>query len=257
MKKKLKLADPEELESGNAVSSSDAEKSSSSASLRKTLDKSRPSDFMRARRPELYSDSKTVAEQSLSRELLEYHLETLTNRKQETQFEYFCRRLAERELCPNLRPQTGPTGGGDSKVDTETYPVSDAISLGWYEGIGREADRERWAFAISAKKDWKTKVASDVKKIIAAKRDYKLIYFLSNQFISDKKRAATEDALAKKYKLPIHILDRSWIIERVFKNDRIDLAAQSLELTVASPTRKSVGPRDLEREEELRELIRK
>jgi hypothetical protein len=255
MMKKHKPTQRDERKTATAESSEDTEKISAGANLRKTLDKSRPSDFMRARRPELYSDSKTFAEKSLSRELLEYHLETLTNRKQETQFEYFCRRLAERELCPNLLPQTGPTGGGDSKVDSETYPVSDAISLGWYEGIGREANRERWAFAFSAKKDWKTKVASDVKKIVGAKRDYKLIYFLSNQFISDKKRAATEDTLAKKYKLAIRILDRSWIVERVFKNDRIELAVQSLALTeVASPTRKRVGPRDLERETELREL---
>jgi hypothetical protein len=44
----------------------------------------RPSDFMRARRPEKFSDSHTVVESRLTRELLEYHLETLTSRKQET-----------------------------------------------------------------------------------------------------------------------------------------------------------------------------
>jgi hypothetical protein len=93
-------------------------------------------------------------------------LETLTRRKQEIEFEHFCRRLSEKEICPNLLPQTGSTGGGDSKVDTETYPVSDEISLRWYEGKGREASQERWAFAFSTKKDWRSKVRSDVEKII-------------------------------------------------------------------------------------------
>ncbi len=160
----------------------------SKGDLGTTIERSRPSDFMRARRPELYSDSRVLAENSLSRELLEYHLETLTNRKQETHFEYFCRRLAEKELCPNLLPQTGPTGGGDSKVDSETYPVAEAISERWYEGIGQEAAQQRWGFAFSAKKDWRTKVASDVEKIVSTNRDYKLIT-LSLQSIHSRQEA--------------------------------------------------------------------
>ena len=130
-----------------------------------------PSQFMRARRPEKFSDSDVIHEPHLTREVFEYHLDTLTNRKQETEFEHFCRRLAEKELCPNLRPQTGPTGGGDSKVDAESYPVADDIAIRWYEGIGREPARERWAFAFSAKKDWQSKVSSDVRGIVQTRRE--------------------------------------------------------------------------------------
>ena len=83
-------------------------------------------EFMRARRPELYSDSMIHSEAQPDRNQFEYHLDTLTNRKQETEFETFARLLAEIEICPNLLPQTGPTGGGDSKVDTETYPVGES-----------------------------------------------------------------------------------------------------------------------------------
>src|SRR5205085_6787281 len=139
-----------------------------------------PSKFIRARRPEIFSDSRTVGEIHLPREVFEYHLDTLTSRKQETEFEHFCRRLAEKELCPNLLPQTGPTGGGDSKVDAETYPVADVISLRWYEGVARSADRERWAFAFSAKKKWRPKIQSDVENIVNTGRGYKLIYFITN-----------------------------------------------------------------------------
>ena len=84
----------------------------------------RPSDFMKARRPYLFSDTEIEAQPTLDRATFEYLLETLTARKQELDFEHFARRLAEKEVCPNLIPQTGPTGGGDSKVDAETYPVS-------------------------------------------------------------------------------------------------------------------------------------
>jgi hypothetical protein len=106
--------------------------------------KLRPSEFMRARRPERFADSKVIEVAKLTAAMFEYQLDTLTSRKQETEFEHFARRLAERELCPNLLPQTGPTGGGDSKVDAETYPVSEEISLRWYQGVGSKADKERW-----------------------------------------------------------------------------------------------------------------
>ena len=81
-----------------------------------------PREFLRARRPQRFSDSVVDEKPTLDRSLLEYHLDTLTNRNQEIQFEHFARRLAEREICPNLLPQTGPMGGGDSKVDSETHP---------------------------------------------------------------------------------------------------------------------------------------
>ena len=140
-----------------------------------------PSDLMRARHPDLFSDTIVDEVERLSKPVFEYHLDSLTSRKQEYEFEYFCRKLAEKEICPNLRPQTGPTGGGDSKVDTETYPVAEEIALRWWSG-SPAAGAERWAFAFSAKKAWKPKVVSDLKSILSTGRGYTVIYFFSNQF---------------------------------------------------------------------------
>ena len=123
-----------------------------------------PKAFLKARRPERFSDSVVQEVAELDRSLLEYHLDSLTSRGQETDFERFARRLCEREICPNLLPQTGPTGGGDSKVDFETYPVTDRLALAWYVGVDSGASHERWAFAFSAKEDWRPKVRSDVAK---------------------------------------------------------------------------------------------
>jgi hypothetical protein len=69
-----------------------------------------PSEFMRGRRPYLFSDSRSETTTELHREVFEHQLETLTSRKEETKFEHFARKLAEKEICPNLLPQTGPTG---------------------------------------------------------------------------------------------------------------------------------------------------
>jgi hypothetical protein len=81
--------------------------------------------------------------------------------------------------------------GGDSKVDSETYPVADAVSLLWYEGVGREAASERWAFAISAKQKWRDKVRPDVKSIVGTQRGYALIYLS----VANISKIKTEPAL--------------------------------------------------------------
>lgn len=210
---------------------------------------------MRARRPELFSDTVLAEEAVPDRSQFEYHLETLTQRKEEIRFEHFCRRLAEKELCPNLLPQTGPTGGGDSKVDTETFPVADIIAERWYVGDSRRAAQERWAFAFSAKRQWRPKVQDDVRKIAGTGREYTLIYFMTNQAVPDRERAVVEDALRKQYGIEVRILDRSWIVDKVIQNRRWDVAYQTLDIQPPHPNLKSIpGPLDVERQSDLDEL---
>ena len=91
-------------------------------------------DFYKKVHPEQFSDSTQVKKGTLDRDFLDFYFETLTSKNLEKTFEEFCRKLAEAEICPNLMPQTGPTGGGDSKVDSETYPVSKDLAELWYYG---------------------------------------------------------------------------------------------------------------------------
>ncbi|MGA3285517.1 MAG: hypothetical protein ABSD57_13805, partial [Verrucomicrobiota bacterium] len=210
-----------------------------------------PHEFLKARRPEKFSDSVVEQRPSLDRSVLEYHLSTLTSRSQEIDFEHFARRLVEKEICPNLLPHTGPTGGGDSKVDAETYPVADALSLAWFTGIGREAATERWAFAFSAKKEWRDKLQSDVAKIVGTGRKYRKAFFVTNQFVKDSLRAQVEDKLSKKYKLDVRVFDRSWILDKVFGNGHQTIAIGELRLSVPVSTNVRTGPLDLQKKSEL------
>ena len=213
-----------------------------------------PREFMRARRPHLFSDTTRENQNKLPKAVFEYHLETLTNRKQEYEFEHFCRKLAERELCPNLRPQTGPSGGGDSKVDSETYPVSERIAARWWIGTP-SSGAERWGFAFSAKRDWKNKVRSDVEKILSTPRNYQLIYFFSNQFIRDKERAGMEDSLSQDTGVRVCIVDRLWIVDKVYSGEHLDLAVSALALEgVETEQVRRIGPNDTARLHELEQL---
>lgn len=216
----------------------------------------KPSDFMRIRRPDEFSDSQVIEEPLLTKSFLEYHLESITNRKQEYLFENFCFELCQKEICPNLVPQSGPIGGGDSKRDTENYPVSKETKNYWYfspEG----ADNEKWAFAFSAMKKWKTKVRDDVRKIANLDRKFDLIYFISNQNISDKNRAEIESELEKTHGIEIRILDRNWIIKKVFENERQSLAIKELNIDIPYQSKRSIGAKDVIRQKDLNELKKK
>ncbi|MFC7516693.1 hypothetical protein ACFQUU_16920 [Herbaspirillum sp. GCM10030257] len=213
-----------------------------------------PRELMRARHPNLFSDSVVESRPVLARPVFEHHLDTLTARKEEYQFEHFCRLIAEKEICPNLRIQTGPTGGGDSKVDSENYPVSDEISDRWWVG-DLAGGSERWAFAFSAKKKWKPKLEADVESVLSTKRDYKRVYFFTNQLVSDKLRASTEDELTRTAGIPVHIMDRNWLTDRVYRHDHLDLAISALQIEDASRQGGvRLGPEDTRRKEELEEL---
>lgn len=213
-----------------------------------------PKAFLKQRHPDSFSDSEIVQTPILDRSMFEYFLDTLTSRSDEIPFENFARELAKRELCPNILPHTGPSGGGDSKVDAETYPVADDLSLVWHIGIGREAANERWAFAFSAKEDWRAKVQSDLAKIRATNRGYTTAFFITNQFVRDKTRAELEDTLREKHGLDVRILDRTWILDKVFGNRHEVLAIEQLGIQVTKREEVKKGPLDAERERELTEL---
>lgn len=210
-----------------------------------------PREFLRARRPERFSDSVTEPVSELDRSILEYHLQSLTSRSQETEFEQFARALIRCDVCPNLLPQTGPTGGGDSKVDSETYPVAEDLAFVWHVGEPSKASSERWAFAFSAKKDWRGKCKSDIKKLVGTEREYKNAYFVTNQYVRDKVRAELEDELRNEHKIDVRIFDLTWILDTVFDNSHQDIAIEKLSVSSSLRKDKRLGPNDLRREQSL------
>lgn len=77
----------------------------------------RQTEAFKKMHPEQFSDSRITQKGKLDRDFLDFYFETLTSKSLDKAFEDFCRHIAEVEICPNLLPQTGPTGGGDSKVE--------------------------------------------------------------------------------------------------------------------------------------------
>jgi hypothetical protein len=74
-----------------------------------------PRDFLKARRPERFSDSVRKEIGKLDRSVLEYQLATLNKRNLELAFEDFAKKLCEKVICPNLLEQTGPVAGDQTK----------------------------------------------------------------------------------------------------------------------------------------------
>lgn len=221
----------------------------------KNLEIKTPSEFYKMRRPEYFSDSKVSYDVVLTKEVLAYELDKISTNQKQDLFEGFCRRLIEKVIAPNLIPQTGPTGGGDGKTDAETFPVSEDISDRWFipeKGWNKD---EKWAFAISAKKTWKPKAESDIKSILSTEREYTRIYFISNQTIPSKQRKEAQDKFIEIYGIDVIILDGVWLLEEIFKNDFIDIAVDSLNLSSVYKDKKVVhGANDIEKERLLKEL---
>lgn len=214
-----------------------------------------PSEFYKIRRPEYFSDSDINYEFELPKEVLALELKNITKNQKENEFELLCRQFSEKLITPNLIPQVGPTGGGDGKTDTETYPVSDSISDRWFVPENGWSKDEKWAFAFSAKEDWKSKVRSDVKNILSTKREYTKIYFISNQLIRSKDRKEIQDKLISEFNIEITILDGEWILEKTFSNNLIGLVVKALnssEVYKKKSTR--LGPKDAQRIQRLDEL---
>lgn len=216
-------------------------------------------EYLRGQHPELFSDAKKKTKPKLCREVLALALQTLSANSKEHQFERYCCELVRRSIAPNLIYQTGPTGGGDSKVDSETFPVDSSLAELWPYPEAEVAAGERWAFAISLKQDWRSKVQSDVRKIKDVEdsqhRGYTKVFFLSNQNISDKKRAEVEDSLRNETGFDVRILDVNWLLEKSLENEQSKLiAVKELGLSEDLLEESDEGILDSQRSARLREI---
>jgi len=218
----------------------------------------KPSEMARQWHPYNFSDSVMEGAPVITKPILDLQLAEITTNRKETEFEEFARQLAQREVCSNLLPQTGPVGGGDSHTDSETVPVSPELALCRYWGNAAAVNGENWAFAFSAKKDFAVKIREDLAKIAALSRKFDQVFFITNQPVPDRRRRELEDELKHKHGFKeVRILDRTWIVEKVLQNDHIDLLRQALRLELPETTTKRAGPRDTANQQKLDKLLAK
>ncbi|MCC5924471.1 MAG: hypothetical protein JJT77_11860 [Crocinitomicaceae bacterium] len=212
----------------------------------------KPSEFYKSRRPEYFSDSQLIQQAVLTRELLSFELSQISTNQKQDQFETLARRLAEKFITPNLIPQVGPTGGGDGKTDFETHPVSVRISDRWFIPENGWENNEKWAFAVSSKSQWKSKLKSDIKSILSTKREYTKIFFFTSQLISSKKKKDAQDECKNEFSIEIIILDAEWILEKTIDNPNvIDLVVEALNLSAVYKPTLILGSKDIARQKKL------
>ena len=212
-----------------------------------------PRDLLKKLHPNQFSDSKVVDKIECPREILDFHLSRLSEQNKHFDFEEFIRKLLEREVCPNLIEETGPAGGGDGKVDTENYPVARDIQNFWWYGLN--GDNDRWAFAISLRKDWKSKCDGDIQKIIDTNRGYTRIFFITNQSIKNDKRLDYQDNKSRETGLEITIIDKTWILNKALNEKNLDLLKL---INITQPIKeKAIGPNDLKKQIRIEKIEKK
>lgn len=213
-----------------------------------------PKEFLKSRRPDKFSNSIEIETGSLDRPQLEYYLATLNTRSQELAFESFSKKVCEKIICSNLLEQTGPVAGGDGKTDTQTFPVSEQNQLLWFEGINDSSHKERWAFGVSTRKDWKTKCKEDVKKIVETERGYTRAFCITNQSVKSDQRSNAEDMLSKEFGIQVTIFDLSWILDQIFKNRLEHIAIESLNIPTQYKRAIELSANDYKKQQELERL---
>ena len=214
-----------------------------------------PYEYYRKFRPEYFSDTKVVYKATLKEEQFQFIMDRLSNDMKHDLFENLTKSLVLRFITPNIIPQTGPSGGGDGKTDLETHPVADEIAERWYVCDGGCRGAEKWAFAISSKEDWKGKVKGDVKKIVETGRGFTRVLFFTNRLIKSKDSKDCEDALSKKYGVPVQIFSQNWFVDKVFRDGCLDIAVKELNLSSEyCENTEEIGPRDKERRKRLNEV---
>lgn len=210
-----------------------------------------PYQFYRKMRPEYFSDSHT--EKAMGEEMFRFFMGNLSKDMKQDQFEEMTRQMLGKLVTPNLIPSTGPAGGGDGKTDLETYSVDDAISEKWYYSDACKGN-EKWAFAISCKEKWGSKMDSDIKKIVGTGRGFNKIYFCTNQLVSSKKKADLYEKYKADYSVDVSILDLNWYKQAVFEEGCYDIAIKTLNLDDQLAEKKVEGSGDKKKREKLTEI---
>ena len=214
-----------------------------------------PKEFLKRRRPEKFSDSSIRETGSLDRVVLEHFLSTLNIRNQELQFEDFAKKICEKIICPNLLEQTGPVAGGDGKTDTQTFPVSEQSKLLWFEGVNETSNKERWAFAVSTRKDWKKKCNEDVLKIKETERGYSKIFCVTNQSAKSNIRSVVEDTLKTQTGIDVRVLDINWLLDQIYKNHFEQLAIETLSIPTQYRREVIFGENDYKKQKRYDEIV--
>ena len=76
--------------------------------------------YYRRLRSNYFSDTETIYETKLTKEVFDLKLQQLSQDKKQSEFENFILAVAARQITPNIKPQTGPDGGGDGDSQTAT-----------------------------------------------------------------------------------------------------------------------------------------
>lgn len=152
--------------------------------------------------------------------VVKHFIETLNRENGGARFEQIAASLAEKEICSNILPSTGPFGGGDKGVDLRTHKtfLKDSSSLfRLYSSTPKSTTKKRIIFAFSIQKTWKTKLEKDVEKIVVKnKLKPDEVCFITNQFVKTKDRETEIKALSKKYpKVDFEIYDGEWVTSQL------------------------------------------
>ena len=174
---------------------------------------------------------------------IRFHLDQLTTRNGQFEFEHLCRHLARARICSNLVPATGPVvGGGDQGRDFETFRSwlgEDPSAQGRFVGM---VSGGAVAFSCTLQRGGlKSKVLGDVTTATESGTTLAGVTAFLGTNMKVALRHELQDRARSEHGVELQILDAEWIAAELSQPEIFWLAVRFLDMpseAAPSPPRK-------------------
>lgn len=164
--------------------------------------------------------------------LVKFGLATLNEENGGSQFEFLAASLAERRICSNIVPSSGPAAAGDRGMDAKTHETDvkeRPLNFRFWKSHEKQVAGKKIIFAFSIDKSWESKIRRDVKKIKKNIDDAQKVCFITNQVIQVNVREDKQKELSEEFGIEVEIFDGTWM-ENCLSDDDYDIAVRYLDL---------------------------
>lgn len=164
--------------------------------------------------------------------LVRFGLATLNEDNGGSRFEFLAAALAERRICSNIVPSSGPSALGDRGMDAKTHETDvrvHPLNFRFWNNQEKNTSDKKIVFAFSIDKSWESKIKGDVKKIKKNLSGTEKICFITNQIIQVKTREDKQKELTDEFGIEVEIFDGTWM-GNCLSGDDYDLGVRYLDL---------------------------
>jgi hypothetical protein len=163
--------------------------------------------------------------------LISFALSQMSTKNRHHSFEELCFEWANKKICSNLTPATGPvSAGGDQGYDFETFTPNLNAPFSAKSSLIDNTNEAPIVFACSTAKEIIAKIKRDLVTITNSSKSVKIVHYFSTQNIEVSKRHRLVDETLKQYKIVLQIYDLQFLAHALAQPDVFWIAVEYLDI---------------------------